>query len=134
MMHGNPNIKLPVASNISINIGDVFWPPHCRSHYPSKRRKTHFRIVQSRYLCVNYSSWRARSGPVGWGTVLQAGRSRVRFSLVSLEFFIELNFPAALWPSNKKNTRNISWRKRPLVCRADNLTTFVCRLSCSLGT
>ena len=50
---------------------------------------------------VNYSSWGARSEPVGWGTVLQAGRSWVRFPLVSLEFFIKLIFPAALWPSNK---------------------------------
>ena len=29
---------------------------------------------------------------------LQAGRSRVRFPMRSLEFFIELILPAALWP------------------------------------
>ena len=34
---------------------------------------------------------------VGWGTVLQAGRSRVRFPMVSLEFFIDIILPAALW-------------------------------------
>jgi len=38
-----------------------------------------------------------RSGPVGWGTALQAGRSRVRFPMVSPEFFIEIILPAALW-------------------------------------
>ena len=32
-----------------------------------------------------------RGGAVGWGTVLQAGRSRVRFHMVSLEFFHWLN-------------------------------------------
>ena len=40
----------------------------------------------------------ARGGTVGWGTVLQAGRSRVRFPTVSLEFLIDINLPAALWP------------------------------------
>jgi len=32
------------------------------------------------------------------GIALQAGRSLVRFPMVSLEFFIDLIFPAALWP------------------------------------
>jgi hypothetical protein len=39
-----------------------------------------------------------RGGAVGWGTVLQAGRSRVRFPMGSLEFFNDLIFLAALWP------------------------------------
>ena len=30
------------------------------------------------------------------GAALQAGRSRVRFQMVSLEFFIDINLPAAL--------------------------------------
>ena len=33
----------------------------------------------------------------GWGTTLQAGRSRVLFRMVSLEFFIDIILPAALW-------------------------------------
>ena len=37
-------------------------------------------------------------GAVGWGTASQAGRSRVRFPTVSLEFFIDIILPAALWP------------------------------------
>jgi hypothetical protein len=40
----------------------------------------------------------ARCGAVGLGTVLQAGRSRVRFPVVSVEFFIEIILSAALWP------------------------------------
>jgi len=39
----------------------------------------------------------ARGGAVGLGTALQAGRSRVRFPMVSLEFFIDIILPAALW-------------------------------------
>jgi len=39
-----------------------------------------------------------RGVAVGWGTALQAGRSRVRFPIVSLEFFIDIILSAALWP------------------------------------
>jgi hypothetical protein len=34
----------------------------------------------------------------GWGTALQTGRLRDRFPMVSLEFFIDIILPAALWP------------------------------------
>jgi len=40
----------------------------------------------------------ADGGAVGWGTALQTGRSRVRIRMVSLEFFIDIILPAALWP------------------------------------
>ena len=40
----------------------------------------------------------ARSGTVGWGTALQAGRSQVWFPMVSLGFFIDLILLATLWP------------------------------------
>jgi hypothetical protein len=36
----------------------------------------------------------ARGGAVVWGTALQAGRSRFRFLMVSLEFFIHVILPA----------------------------------------
>jgi len=39
-----------------------------------------------------------RDGAVGWGTAPKAGMSRVRFLMVSLEFFIDKILPAALWP------------------------------------
>jgi hypothetical protein len=40
----------------------------------------------------------AAGGAVGWGIALQAGRSRVWFPMVSLELFIDMILPAALWP------------------------------------
>jgi len=40
----------------------------------------------------------AGGGAVGWGTAQQAGRSRVRFPRVSLEFFFDIILLAALWP------------------------------------
>jgi len=40
----------------------------------------------------------ARGRTVGSDTALQAGRSRVRFPMVSFEFFIDVILPAALWP------------------------------------
>jgi hypothetical protein len=43
-------------------------------------------------LCSG-TRWRS-----GWGTALQIGRSRVRFTMVPLDFFIDKIIPAALWP------------------------------------
>jgi hypothetical protein len=39
-----------------------------------------------------------RGVAVGWGIVLQAGRSRVRFPMGSLGFFIDVILLAAVWP------------------------------------
>ena len=39
----------------------------------------------------------AAGGAVGWGTALQARRSRVRFPMVSLELFIDIILPASIW-------------------------------------
>jgi hypothetical protein len=40
----------------------------------------------------------ARGSAAGWGTMLQVGRSPVRFPMTSLNFSIHLILPASLWP------------------------------------
>jgi len=47
--------------------------------------------ITRRFVCPG-----ARGGAVGSGTALQAGRSQVRFPMVSLEL-LTLILPAALW-------------------------------------
>jgi len=50
-----------------------------------------------------------------WGTALQSRRSGLRFPIVSLEFFIDIIFPAALCnlastqPLTEMSTRSMSW-------------------------
>ena len=48
--------------------------------------------------CRHNCTFGVRGGAVGWGTALQAGRSRVRFPMVSLDFFIDIILLAALRP------------------------------------
>jgi len=57
----------------------------------------HFTII-SPLLNYRWLLCNKRSGAVAWSTALQDGRSQVRFPMVSLEFFIDIILPAALWP------------------------------------
>ena len=43
----------------------------------------------------------ARTSTVVWVITLQSSRSWVRFRMMSLKFFIDIIFPATLWPSNR---------------------------------
>jgi hypothetical protein len=60
-------------------------------------------------------AYHSRDGSVGWGSALQAGRSRFRFPMVSMEFFVDLIFPATLTQGSNDspidmNARDIFWR------------------------
>jgi hypothetical protein len=55
--------------------------------------------AETRQKCFQFMfslPWQ-RGSVVGWGIMLQAGRSRVRFSM-SFDFLIDLILPAGLWP------------------------------------
>jgi len=56
-----------------------------------------FILYMSVTYCTSYCNFDKLQIHV-WGTMLWVGRLRVRFPMVSLEFFIELILPAALWP------------------------------------
>ena len=45
------------------------------------------------YKTVPFVRYVARGGAVGRGTALQPGKSRVRYPIVSLEFFIDIVLP-----------------------------------------
>jgi hypothetical protein len=58
-----------------------------------------FKNVWSTISRLLYDYMGSRGSVVGWGTTLQAGRSRVRFPMKSFDFFtIYLILPAAQWP------------------------------------
>ena len=91
-------------------------------------------------LCKSYDRLvAAHSSAVDWGAVQQARRSRVRFPLVSLEFFIDIILLAALWPCSYSASKRNEYKEYFLgvwrwpVHRADNLTTFMCWLSRNVG-
>jgi hypothetical protein len=72
----------------------------------------------------------AHSSVVHWGTVLQAGKSRVRFPKNSLDFLIDLIFLTVLCPLSRlrllteMSTRNLPGGKERLGRGADNLAAI----------
>jgi len=70
-----------------------------------------------------------------WGTVLQTKSSRVRFPMVSLEFFIDIILRAALWPwvdlaSNRNEYQEYFLRGKGGLCLG--LATLISSCAASL--
>jgi len=61
-------------------------------------RKQHHHISGKPSLSVRRYFEGARGRAVGWDTALPVTRSLVWFPMVSLEFFIDIILPVALWP------------------------------------
>ena len=79
--------------------GDLLWDEAVKLWVPKKKKK---------------GGRHAAGCAVVWSTAVQAWRSRVRFPMVSLEFFIDVILPVALWPWSTQNltemsTRNTCW-------------------------
>jgi hypothetical protein len=102
---------------------------------PTRHNFVTLEVKDYHYSLSPYFDSRARRNAVGWGTALQVGRSRVRFPM-SLEFFIDIVLPAALWPLGSTqplievSIRNTSWGVK---AADDNLSTFLSGLSWNLG-
>ena len=84
----------------SVNVGNyVNGQPPLLGAFATFQKET-VRFVMSVCLSVRIKQLASRFvfNTFFFGTTLQVGRSRVRFPMVSLEFFIDIILPAALWP------------------------------------
>jgi hypothetical protein len=91
---GSTTISCPITASSSYRLSQILgnssldisiFTPH---HVSAIRKKNIFKPELQG----------ARGSVVGWGSILQAGRSRVRFSMRSLDIPIDIILPAALWP------------------------------------
>ena len=82
---------------------EITCGPKCINLYPLCTDR-YFNVMPTLFVCAEvltvllFVRGHTAGGAVGSGTALQAGRSRVRFTIFSLEFFIDIILPAALWP------------------------------------
>jgi hypothetical protein len=72
----------------------IWW-----NSWPAKVRLQDQTICRVRFSVLWWThSCTIRDGAVGWGTALQAGKSWVRFTMVSLEFFFVISFRSHYGP------------------------------------
>jgi hypothetical protein len=69
-----------------------------RQPYPLDRRLGHvIKVSNFLFLKALWILLRARGSVLDWGTMLQDGRSRVRFPMTELDFSIDLILPTSMW-------------------------------------
>jgi len=111
IVHVMRNVSHKFVEKIQTHI--LFWCSYdeCQTHFIFKNffffENRGFCSIMWKKYCWAGRSWQygecawhagVRGCAVGWGTALQTVRSHVRFQMLSLEFFIDINLPTALWP------------------------------------
>jgi hypothetical protein len=76
----------------------VFTRDRHQSLFPNRRVQSELSFyISLRYILIVFHHRGERGSVISWGTMLQAGRFRVRFPMRSLHFSIYLILSAALW-------------------------------------
>ena len=128
-------LRTVLRNSASYLILPIFWFAGLKTSIKPRYRYNDIKATcfDHKVVTFNFMYFYGLNMAIGWGTMLQAGRSSVRFPVVSMNFLIDLFLPAALcsWELTEMSTMNISWGVKAAVTY--NLTTFMCRLSLNLG-
>ena len=99
--HKPPQMKF---YSTSIHALSSFFSPHYDKWLITVTSQNRYVAVLQKtrcFWCFKVCRWarcfRNLGGAGRWGTTLRSGRSRVRFPMVLLEFFIDVSLPPALW-------------------------------------
>jgi len=98
------HFKGPTISLHIVTLSCILIPRHdhvlsfTTIYFQSNLLTSHYQSFCVFLYGIYPSSQRARGSAVDWGIALQDGSSWVRFPMTSLEFFIDIILPAALWP------------------------------------
>jgi len=88
----------PLHEQFKVTVGSwwlLWWNRDCgQNHTIIEHKKFQTQLLPTK-IAIKWN-YRGQGGAVVWGAALQAGSSRVRFPMVSLEVFIVIFFPAEL--------------------------------------